>query len=365
MYLLDRLLIRSYLKAYVVCLFSMIGLFVVIDLFPNLDDFSHRSPGLLNTLKHIGTYYGYKSAHIFDQLCEVIAVLAATFTVAWVQRNNEMLPLLSAGVSTWRAVRPVLFAACVMLGVSAANRELVIPRMARYLLSERDDPRGEKDIAIHGAFDPAGVHVEGKFAVRKEKVVKWFDCVIFENVAGNQIHLQAVQAHYIPPGDEPRSGGWLLTGTEPREIEGWKNTALLEMIDPGKYFLHTTVDFEALTRNRTWFTFTSTSRLREELNRPDSPRLAAMAVLFHTRLTRPLLGLILVCVGLSVILRDQNRNVFLSAGLCLFLCALFFGVLVACKHLGDNEFVPPALAAWLPILLFGPLTFAMADAVHT
>ena len=45
-----------------------------------------------------------------------------------------------------------------------------------------------------------------------------------------------------------------------------------------------------------------------------------MAVMFHMRLTRPLLGLILVVMGLSIILRDQNRNVFISAGLCLLLC---------------------------------------------
>jgi lipopolysaccharide export system permease protein len=33
--------------------------------------------------------------------------------------------------------------------------------------------------------------------------------------------------------------------------------------------------------------------------------------------------------------------------------------------LGDNDFLPPALAAWAPVLLFGPLAVAMFDAVHT
>ena len=90
-----------------------------------------------------------------------------------------------------------------------------------------------------------------------------------------------------------------------------------------------------------------------------------MAVLFHSRLTRPILGMILVFLGLSVILRDQNRNVFISAGLCLVLCALFFAVGVGCKHLGEMEILSPALAAWLPVLLFGSLSFALFDAIHT
>src|SRR5262245_62168566 len=105
MHLLDRLLIRAYFKAYAVCLVSLLGLYIVIDLFTNLDDFTERSHGLGPILRHIGSYYGYRSAKIYDLLCEVIGLLAAMFTVAWMQRNNELVPLLSAGVSTRRVVR--------------------------------------------------------------------------------------------------------------------------------------------------------------------------------------------------------------------------------------------------------------------
>ena len=90
-----------------------------------------------------------------------------------------------------------------------------------------------------------------------------------------------------------------------------------------------------------------------------------MAVLFHSRLTRPLLGMVLVLLGLSVILRDQNRNVIISSGLCLVLCGVFFAASYACKMLGDNEYLNPALAAWLPVLTFGPFAVVMFDAVHT
>jgi lipopolysaccharide export system permease protein len=138
------------------------------------------------------------------------------------------------------------------------------------------------------------------------------------------------------------------------------------MKEAGKYFLHIQeVDFEAITRSRTWFVFASTPRLLAELNRSDSSRLASMAVLFHMRLTRPILGLLLVFMGLSVILRDQNRNVFISTALCLVMCAVFFGACFTCKHLGDNEYLSPALAAWLPVLFFGPLAFVLFDAIHT
>src|SRR5262249_43017415 len=103
----------------------------------------------------------------------------------------------------------------------------------------------------------------------------------------------------------------------------------------------------------------------DELQKPDSTRLAAMAVLFHSRLTRPILGMMLVLLGLSVILRDQNRNVFISAGMCLVLCGVFFAACFRCNPLGDNDGPSPALAAWRPVLFFGPLAAVMFDAVHT
>src|SRR5690348_12528051 len=107
MKLLDRMLIRGYVKAYLVCLISLLSLYIVVDLFTNVEEFANQAHGLSAFLKHIGSYYGYKLAQIFDRLCEAIVLLAAMFTVAMVQRSNELLPLLSAGISTHRMVRPV------------------------------------------------------------------------------------------------------------------------------------------------------------------------------------------------------------------------------------------------------------------
>src|SRR5262249_36277167 len=123
MHLLDRQLIRGYLKSYLVCLVSLLSLYVVVDLFTNIDDFAEHHQGLVPVLKHIGLYYGFKVAQIFDRLSEAIVLLAAMFTVAWMQRCNELIPLLSAGVSTHRVVRPVLFSASAMLILGVLNQE--------------------------------------------------------------------------------------------------------------------------------------------------------------------------------------------------------------------------------------------------
>lgn len=364
--LMDRLLIRAYFKAYCVVLVSLLGLYIVVDLFTNLDEFTGRHHGIMPIVHHIGFYYGHHVALIFDRLCEAIVLLAAMFTIAWMQRNNELLPLLSAGVSTRRVVQPVLLSACFMLTLAVANQELHIPRIAQNLTNQKEDPYGEAPQPVQALFESNGIHIHGSRAMRKDQVVQDFYVTIPQGIFNTMLHLSAKEARYVPPNGELRSGGWLLLNTLPAEIDNLNDPKVLEQIDPGKFFLHTKeVTFDTITRRTNWYVLSSTAQLHEELQKPDSIRLASMAVLFHMRLTRPILGMVLLLLGLSVILRDQNRNIFISAGMCLVLCGVFFAAMFGCRQLGDNEFLSPALAAWLPVLLFGPLSLVMFDAVHT
>lgn len=365
--LIDRQLIRSFFKGYLICLVSLLSLYVVVDLFTNMDEFGRHKDGLMETIRRAGLYYGSKITQIFDRLFEAILLMAGMFTISSMQRNNEQLPLLSAGISTQRMVAPVLFSATLMLSLMIYNQEVIIPQLGSRLNNQRDDPDGHREVIARGAYEPNGIHLVGKTALRSKKMVKNFCCTIPDKIAGILIHLEAAEAYYVPPGEGERTGGWELnrTITIPAAFD-LGGTNVLEKIDNGKFFLHTKViDFESITRKQKWYLLASTQDLYEDLQRPDSERLSSKAVLFHMRFTRPFLSIILVILGLSVILRDQTRNVYVNTGLCLATCAFFFLVIFATKWLGDRDIVPPALAAWLPVMFFGPLALAKFDAVHT
>src|SRR4051812_2033657 len=278
--LMDRQMIRGYFKAYFVCLASLLSLYVVVDLFTNLEDFTHHGRGFATTLEHIAKYYGYKVTQIFDRLCEAIVLLAAMFTVAWMQRNNEQMPLLSAGVSTHRIVAPALLCASAMLSLTVLNQELVIPRISDQLGHAKDDPGGLKALSVRGQFDSNGVHIDPDYAQRRGLKVWPMRVTIPEGPSVNLVHLNAPEAHFLPEGK--RGGKWELTGTQTWPADQDSIPGLLEKVDAGRYLLHTRdVDFEALTRNPNWYLLASTWRIYEELQRPESTRLAPMAVLFH------------------------------------------------------------------------------------
>lgn len=359
---LDRMFLVSYFRSYAIVWTSLIGLYVVLDLFTHLDDFVNKAGGA----RHIINYYIPRIPQLFDLMAEPITLMAAAFSVSWMQRNNELLPQLSAGIPTRRAIRPILLGAAVTLSLGPLNSEFVIPEVADRLMTARDDPDGARAQLLLGAYDsPTGTHLEGLAGYRKDRKVDKINITFAETSPSGMLHMTAAEGVYVPPGDGPLTGGWMLTRTNPDTFDGPLPTNVTAL-GTGRFFLKVTdADYDAVCRGGTWYIYAPTSKLREMLSDPEPRRRGKMAVMFHTRLTRPLVGSVMVILGLSVILWNPNRHVIISAGLCMALSAALNLFVIACKYLGDQDVLPPPLAAWLPVMLFGPLAVVAFDSVHT
>jgi lipopolysaccharide export system permease protein len=364
---LDRMFLISYFRSYFIVCFSLIGLFVVLDLFTHLDDFMGKSSnGFAAAAGQIVRYYGYRIPQLFDLLAEPMTLMAAAFSVSWMQRNNELLPQLSAGIPTRRAIRPILLGAAFTLSLSPLNQQFMIPAVADQLMRQRDDPEGARAQVLMGAYDSSGIHLEGYAGFRRDRKVERL-CITFpENSPSGMLHMTAAEAYYLPRVDgDPLTGGWMLTKTAPESFEG-PLPLNLTSLGTGRFFLKVKdADYDAVCRGGTWYIYASTTDLRELLIDPEPRRRTKMAVLFHTRVTRPIVGAIMVVLGLSVVLMNPNRHIIISAGLCLGVAGSLYLFVIICKYLGDQDILAAPLAAWLPVMLYGPIAFVTFDSIYT
>ena len=62
--------------------------------------------------------------------------MSAMFTMAWIQRHNEMTALMAAGISRIRVVTPVIIIAILVNLLAVVNREVLIPRF-RHEIAQR------------------------------------------------------------------------------------------------------------------------------------------------------------------------------------------------------------------------------------
>jgi lipopolysaccharide export system permease protein len=400
MRILDQQRYWAFTKAYFICFIALVGLYVVIDAFSNIDEFSEVATGL-GLLKHIGRYYLVHVSSYYNHLCGIISMMAAIFTVTWMQKNNELLAMLAAGISTQRIIRPVLICAVLVSCLAVANQELIIPAVAEELQKPPDDD-GKHVLKVSSKLDSNNVLVHGANAYRETRTIMPVTVTFLEDRFGRQLLVSASQGTYIPDDDPhcPKKGGWVLRGVEftppdapptpqmeqvfeeipnselnkypppmnpPRDDSSRDPKPEAPLPVPGRtYFLHTDATFTAVSRNPQWYQYASTPDLVRALKDPISEsQRVEIAVFLHGRIIRPLMSLCLMIVSLPLILGGENRNMFINLGLSLGASAAFYGLTFMCQYLGSNSDLSPELSAWLPLFLFATVGVARWDRIRT
>ena len=159
----------------------------------------------------MGRFYLIHQSLFFDQLSGVIGMMAAIFTVTWMQRNNEQLAMLAAGISTHRAIIPVLVSSFVVGLVTVGNEEFIMPEFAEELAKTHDDD-GQRTVHVTGRYDSQNVYIHGEDADRASRTLLPFWATIPKGIFGSIQDIKGEQATYIPPDHPtaPLKGGWLV-----------------------------------------------------------------------------------------------------------------------------------------------------------
>src|SRR4051794_32579130 len=272
MRILDRERYRAFFKAYVICFTALVGLYIVIDAFSNFDEFSKRADGAVEMFSVMGRFYLVHMSQFYDRLCGVIGMMAAIFTVTWMQKNNELLAMLAAGISTQRVIRPVWISALIVSGMAVVNQEFIMPPLGEELQKSHDDD-GLRKVLVYSRYDAHGILIHGREADRSARTVLNFNATLPVSIFGTLRELEAKQARYIPESavHAPMRGGWLLRGANPTPpaAEEMLKESVLPRLDDAKgfpplvgdrpalageiYFLSSDLKFESVTRNRQWY----------------------------------------------------------------------------------------------------------------
>src|SRR4051812_41968640 len=170
MRILDRQRYWAFFKAYVVCFIALVGLYIVIDAFSNLDEFAERADGAVELFQVMGRYYLIHMIQFYDRLCGVVGMMAAIFTVTWMQKNNELLAMLAAGVSTQRVIRPVWISSILVSLLAMVNQEVLMPAYAVELQKTHDDD-GNRKLQISSRYDADNIVFHGLEADRATKTL--------------------------------------------------------------------------------------------------------------------------------------------------------------------------------------------------
>lgn len=127
MRILDRYISKSVLTLFFQCLFVFLFLYIIIDVFSNLDDILKQKANVEILIRYYLAYIPI----IFVQVSPIACLLSTLYTFGSLNRNNELIAMRSAGMNIFQICRTIIiFGIMLSALVFWVNDRLVPPSLA-------------------------------------------------------------------------------------------------------------------------------------------------------------------------------------------------------------------------------------------
>jgi lipopolysaccharide export LptBFGC system permease protein LptF len=376
--IIDRYVLGMFVKNYLISFMVLIGLYIALDMvfnFASLTQPNQSAPdiSIWRLIFDIGDYYFYRSFFFFVQLSGMIAVVAASFTVMRLSRFNEMTALLAAGMPILRVALTVMVAGVVLnLVLLPIDQELLIPGMIPQLIREHSDVHesGVKSFSVYMMRDGRGnLFNASRYrppTAKTPAIVDYLDVIERDENLLPVGHILARTGVW-----SSRAKSWILT-------DGWytplnipKDQLQTPRPSPVRaYSTDITPEDIGLNLGKDYIQLLSTRRLNQLL---DMKRYGTLDLLRtkHMRIAQPIINVILLLLAVATVLTREPGTLKASLMKCLILSSLCMACVFVTYQMAasppSKDLVNfwPALMAWTPIFIFGPVAVHMLDKVKT
>jgi lipopolysaccharide export system permease protein len=362
MRLLDRYVVKTFFTVFLTALVVFTVSIVTIDFFTRLTDFQNDDAlkgTELATYSRIGLiarfYLAYLPSIIKDML-SFVSVAAGMFTVTHMLRNNEVQPVLAAGVSARRLFLPVFCCGIVIAAGHLAFQEYVVPSLNREQITVKR--------MFAGNFDSEEKNVphlrDGKGTVTRASSYNFED----QSLKG-----VVVSRPWVGTGFE----SWYVDRLEP-DGDGWRAGAPVHVQPAGVASVGRTLpagvpvdigvtpdEVEALAsiHGTAELSLTQLQALARKF-----PERRNLQVAVQKQIARPLTSFVLLLVGIPILL-GFGRTLVAGAAVAFGVSASYYFLEIFLTSLGDRGEIPAAVAVWFPLALYLSLGLARLLTVRT
>ena len=368
----DRYLLGRLLHTFAVFFVSAYGLYIVIDLFTNVDDFQQQSGSHLELILRIVAFYAYRASEFFEMSGPILIVISVIVVLGLLQKHSETYPILAAGIPAFRLIRPLLIAAAILNGALIANQEFIIPALAVQLQT----PRGNKTAQVQ-RVEPVYdywnylMHIDGdQVLVHSQTLVGASFTLPKPEIASQICVLKAEKATFISETDQHRSG-WLLQNMvgvlDPELLTDEGRKRIIPCSNGKDVFIVSEVNFDQLYNRGRNLKLLSSMQLIQRLQNPSTGPLPVrgQSLALHARITRPLLCLLNIAIALPLVIRKESQSLITNMVVCAGVLGMLYVVAQACFALGSIGQLSPDFAAWLPVIVTGIVSTWTSGFVQT
>ena len=345
MKILDRYLLRSLLTPLGGACLAFLTVAIVVNLFEELDTFIDHEVSA-------GTVFEYYAAIIpgfFTIILPIASLIAVLFCLGGMARRSELIAMTATGVSLYRLLLPILATGFVLSLLGLVLTLEVSPRTERLRKEIRDhEIKGRPKVTGTTRRDLNYLGEGGRyFLIRRYdgEAAHMTDVVVQQFAEGTLVRrIDAKEAVWENDQWVFREGFVRRFRNEGVEAEVFESRAFPEIREKPKDFLRIVRDPEEMTMQEL-----QEQRRRTRLSGGESVRLD---VEVHRRFSFPFASFIVILLGAPLTGAIRRGGHALGFGLALLIGFLYYVLLEIGRTYGTNGTLPPALAAWLPNLVF-------------
>jgi lipopolysaccharide export system permease protein len=351
---LDRYVAHLFALSYLAAFLLVVGLYVIIDLSVNLDDYlGERPDGSTASLATIGRYYLLHLPFLYLEMSPFVTLVAGLFAATRLVKDNEIVAALGAGVSSRRLLAPILLGALLLAGGMFVLRETATDSVGRErdalreLLQEHRDVLSYRNLWVRDAREQR-LYVR-EYLQEGETGPEALGLLAHFTEGDARVAIDAQRMH------SPRrvDGRWRWSLDQGYHTRVDATAREREPIDTFDVVDVGPDDFETAYRGRERpldLTFAeATSLLARD---PDNLQYRTVRQ-YH--LTFPLAGLVLLLVGLPFLMGQERGHGVERVGVGILICIAYFAVDFVARTLGITGQIGPIYAAWFPFVFFGSL----------
>ncbi|MCC6866964.1 MAG: LptF/LptG family permease [Ignavibacteria bacterium] len=350
---IDKYIVIQFVKNFLFALLCFILIFILVDLFENLDKFIDNNFSFLR----VANYYFYFIPEIIRLITPIAVLLATLFTSGRMVNFNEIIAVKNAGISLIRFMMPFLAVGLLITGLSMYFNNWVVPEANKHkIFIERNYLGKNKNI----------VGLNKLYFQDSKNQLVLIDEFKESDTAANRVSILLYKPdslnHLIERVDAAKmkwqNNRWVLYKAAERNFSTEKEVLTNYDSIPAS-------DFEGLNKLNLVPTQITRRQLKpEEMNYSELQDFIVslkkggqdtnrQLVDFYSKVSFSFASIVVIIFGISISTGSTRRKgLALQFGISILVSFIYLGFVKISQSFGYNGDLNPVLTAWLANFAF-------------
>ncbi|HEX6084668.1 MAG TPA: LPS export ABC transporter permease LptG [Thermoanaerobaculia bacterium] len=346
--IIDRYILREFLKILALVLVSVTALFVIVEYTEMARDIRQNNVAASTLLR----YFRFQIFMLLNWSLPISVLVATLVTFGILAKNNEITAIKSGGVSLYRVAAPILAVAVVISLVAYLILDFVLPYANQRVYEIRARIEGRSTGMATTAQQKLWYLGKGRYLINflayDTSSKQLTQVQVFEFHPSEFRLTRRVYADRATWNGQAWAfeNGWMRSFTDDRNSTFTRITSPLPLFYP-----ETPEDFDTKVTPPNQMTYAQLRRyiatLRESGYAADE-----LAVQLYQKTSWPALSIVMALIAMPFAFKVGKRGALYGIGLALVLGIVYWMVFAIFAKFGEVGNLPPLLAAWSANVLF-------------